>query len=145
MTVPDFLVAVAVLPLLIVSLYLIYFGIMLMLNRCPWPFRPVALLLAALPLAGCDSFLATGASYEGSPPIVRATDRGTASLMVQACPMGPAGGAVLAEYLQTLSASAPIVTASARANSRLILNLCSPVEPEVVRAAAALRPRLNRP
>lgn len=105
--------------------------------------------LAALvfALAGCASLpeWAGGAARtvvggSASPPIVRATNQGTSSLTLVACPLQPNALSSVSELIQMLSSQSPIVTADQQATARLILNLCPSIPgADVLREAARLR------
>ena len=99
----------------------------------------------ALLLGGCEwpgaASQAALTTTQGNP-VVRAVDRGNASLTVISCPMTLGGGEVLANYLQTLAAAGPVVVAGDRATARMTLNLCSsPFDEAMIRALAPLQQR----
>lgn len=106
--------------------------------------KPVLILLMVL-LAACEGATLSGPTAQtGAPPIVRATDRGTAMLTLIACPIQTSGGAILAEMIRDLQAAAPIVSADARGTARLVLNTCAaPPNAEMITALGTLnrRPR----
>lgn len=106
-----------------------------------------SLVALSLALAGCGDTLPfyIPTAPTGSPPIVRATDRGTAMLTLIACPVGVAGGAVVAEVIRDLQTSAPIVTADARGTARLVINACpTPLTADIITAARAAPARDRR-
>ena len=83
----------------------------------------------------------------GTPPIVTANESATAIMTIVACPTTPAGGALVAEMIQSLSQQSPIVTAQEAGTARLTINTCpSPLTPDAIRAsaeAARAQPRIR--
>lgn len=91
----------------------------------------LALLASGSVLAGCGSsaLRVLGAvspmgAPAATPPIVQATDAGSASLTVIGCPSRESGLRVVADLVQSLSQQSPIVTASDGASARMVVNAC---------------------